>query len=548
MDAVKLLMNPIMLGHKYIQDKVNFFFQGQDAWRVVIVTCGATLAIIKITDLLNHEQHLMTRLKRKIFKLARKIPSVQKKISSSLEKTSKVIDDSIKKSINSDAYMTVIPEKGLSDDEVLNELKRYRGYGNINWQEGWCSGMIYGQDSKLTSLLAKSYEIFAFSNPLHPEVFPDIRKMEAEIVRMTCNLFNGGPESCGVVTTGGTESIMLACLAYRNWAMEKGIKIPEIIAPITAHAAFDKAAMVFRMKLTHVPVDPVTSAADVNAMRKAINKNTCLLVGSAPQFPHGIIDPIKEISELGVKYNIPVHCDCCLGGFLVPFLDKAGYPIDPVDFRLPGITSISADTHKYGQAPKGSAVLMYKNPDYRKHQWFSITNWPGGIYATPTFAGSRAGSEIAACWATMLYVGMDGYIESARKIISTTRAFTKILKSIDGLKVIGDPKLSVVAFGSDQFDIYRLSDDLTERGWILNPLQFPSSIHICVVMAHTQPGVVERFEKDVTECVKIIMENPSELCSGAGALYGMSQKIPDRSVIEEVTEIYLNASYNTRSH
>ncbi|XP_029636366.1 sphingosine-1-phosphate lyase 1 [Octopus sinensis] len=547
-ETMNLLMNPIFVGTKFIQEKINKLFEGKPAWQIVLLSCGTTIMVIKLHDLLESEEHLTLRIKRTLFKILRKVPAVQQKIDKSLKETAQQINESIKHSINSEPYVQVVPEKGFSSEDVMKEVERYRAYGVVDWKKGWCSGMIYGSNEELTKLLAKVYEIFAFSNPLHPEVFPDIRKMEAEIVRMTCNLFNGSSASCGIVTTGGTESIMLACLAYRNRAYSKGIKIPEIIAPKTAHAAFDKAAMVLRMRLTHIPVDPVTKKVDVNAMKRAINKNTCLLVGSAPQFPHGIIDPIAEISELGLKYNIPVHCDCCLGGFLVPFLEKAGFHMDPVDFRLPGVTSISADTHKYGQAPKGSAVLMYKDPNYRKFQWFSITNWPGGIYATPTFAGSRAGSEIASCWATMMFTGMEGYVDAAWKIISTARAMAKVLKNIHSIEVLGDPKMSVIAFTSKEFDIYRLSDALTAKGWTLNPLQFPASIHMCVTLTHTKPEVVERFEKDVAESVEVILQNPSEKCQGAGALYGMSQTIPDRSIVEDVTGIYLDASYDTTNH
>ncbi|GAB1598525.1 sphingosine-1-phosphate lyase 1-like [Argonauta hians] len=543
--AINVVMDPIFIGTKFIQDKIDKLLEGKPAWQVVLLSCGATIIVFKVHGLFQSEEHVTSRVKRTLFKLLRKVPAVQQKIDKSLKETADQISDSVKHSINSEPYLQNVPQKGLGAENVMKEVKKYRDFGLVDWKKGWCSGMVYGANEELVKTLAKVYEIFAFSNPLHPEVFPDIRKMEAEIVRMTCNLFNGSSTSCGIVSTGGTESIMLACLAYRNLAYSKGISIPEIIAPRTAHAAFDKAAMVLRMRLTHIEVDSVTQKVDVKAMKKAINKNTCLLVGSAPQFPHGVIDPIKEISELGLKYDIPVHCDCCLGGFLVPFLEKAGFDMEPVDFRLPGVTSISADTHKYGQAPKGSAVLMYKHPNYRKHQWFSITNWPGGIYATPTFAGSRAGSEIASCWATMLFTGMDGYIDAAHKIISTARAIAKVLKNIDSIKVLGDPKMSVVAFTSDEFDIYRLSDALTEKGWTLNPLQFPASIHICVTMAHTKPEVVERFEKDVTESVEIILKNPSDKCQGAGALYGMSQTIPDRSIVEDVTSIYLDASYDT---
>lgn len=178
--------------------------------------------------------------------------------------------------------------------------------------------------------------------------------MEAEVVRMSCQIFNGGPNSCGSISTGGTESIFLACKAFRDYArFQKGITEPEMIVPVTAHPAFDKSANILHMKIHHVPIDGKTYMVDVKKMRKMINKNTCMLAGSTPQFPHGIMDPMDEIAKLGRRYGIPVHMDCCLGGFLVPFVNQAGYDVEFYDFRIPGISSISADTHKYGLAPKG---------------------------------------------------------------------------------------------------------------------------------------------------------------------------------------------------
>merc|ERR1719244_1098823 len=254
-------------------------------------------------------------------------------------------------------------------------------------------------------------------NPLHPDAFPGLRQMESEVVRMACDMFQGGEEACGCVTTGGTESILLACKAYREIAIEKGVEFPEILCGVSAHAAFDKAADILGISIRHVPLDQVTMRVDVNAMRRMISRNTMVLVGSAPQFPHGSIDSITEIAQLGLKYDIPVHVDACLGGFLIPFMRDSGYPIQPFDFSVPGVTSISADTHKYGFAPKGTSVVMYKSPMYRPYQWFSFPDWPGGIYATPTVGGSRAGGIIAACWAAMISFGKDGYTQSTKEIV-----------------------------------------------------------------------------------------------------------------------------------
>merc|ERR1711872_1197797 len=297
------------------------------------------------------------------------------------------------------------------------------------------------------------------------------------------------------------------------------------------------------MKIKHIPVDEVTKRVKVETMKKMISGRTAMLVGSAPQFPHGSIDNIEEIAALGMKYGIPVHVDACLGGFLIAFMEDAGFPLPPFDFRVSGVTSISADTHKYGFAPKGSSVILYSNKKYRDYQWFSFPDWPGGIYATPTIGGSRAGGIVAACWAAMLFFGKEGYIKTTKEIISTTRKITEALRNIPGIQIVGSPDVSVVAFDSKDFNIYGLSDGMKERGWALNALQFPSCVHLCVTRPHTLPGVAEKFIRDVPEITAEIMKDPSVSNAGSAAMYGMAASIPDRSIVEDLTGVYLDALY-----
>ncbi|KAG2462708.1 SGPL1 lyase, partial [Polypterus senegalus] len=308
----------------------------------------------------------------------------------------------------------------------------HRKNAEVQWQSGKVSGTVYSGDEKLTNLLVK-------------------------------------------VTSGGTESILMACKAYRDIAVERGVRFPEIVAPVSAHAAFNKAAHYFGMKMVHVPLDKNTMQVDVKMMKRAISKNTAMLVCSVPQFPHGAIDPVQDIAKLAVKYKIPLHVDACLGGFLIVFMEKANYPLPPFDFRVKGVTSISADTHKYGYAPKGSSVILYSDKKIRHYQFFVAADWQGGIYASPTIAGSRPGGIIAACWATMMHMGENGYIEATKKIIKTARYIDTELRKINGIFVFGKPEVSVVAVGSNVFDIFRLSNLLTSKGWNLNTLQFPSS-------------------------------------------------------------------------
>ncbi|KAL3877655.1 hypothetical protein ACJMK2_035330 [Sinanodonta woodiana] len=548
-DVVKVVRPYIDLILPYLEEvrvAVNNVCSNLEPWQIILITVVFTLIVSWVYDFLfNQEESLVQRFKKAFFKYVKRLPIIKGRIDKEMIKYAKELELGYNKGIGPSGYLLHLPKKGLTADDIRRELQNYHSMVHTDWSKGSVSGAVYSGDPDLTRVLTETYGTFAWTNPLHPDLFPDVRKMEAEIVRMCCSLFHGGPETCGTMTSGGTESILLACLGYRNRAREKGIKFPEIIVPVTVHAAFDKAASIFHMKITHIKIDPKTMMVDVKAMRRAINKNTCLLVGSAPHFPHGIIDPMEEIGKLGLKYDIPVHTDCCLGGFLIPFMEKAGFSIPPVDFRIPGITSISADTHKYGFAPKGSSVIMYLNRNYRKYQWFIQTDWPGGVYASPTLAGSRAGAIIAACWAAMMYMGEDGYVESTKKIISTTRYIVQELRKIPGIEVLGEPLMSLVAISSTSFNIFRLSDALSERKWMLNPLQFPSSVHLCVTLLHTKQGVADRFIKEVREITAELMKDKDAKCDGMGAIYGMAQRIPDRSLVHEIVSLFLDASYNT---
>ncbi|RUS78111.1 hypothetical protein EGW08_014119 [Elysia chlorotica] len=541
------ILAPISSATESVKSLINRICGDLEPWQIVVYTGGTTFAILYLRDFLFHDdENLSDRAKQQFFKLAKKIPMIRKKIEEEMSKATSSIEESMNKNVEGE-YLHRLPSSGLPADKLLEELKRYKQMTNNSWKTGMVSGTVYNGDDSLTELMAKTYGMFAWANPLHPDVFPDVRKMEAEVVRMCCSMFNGDKDSCGAVTSGGTESIMLAMLAYRNIARDNGIKIPEIIVPVSAHAAFDKAASYFHMKITHIPLDEKTRKVDLNALKRAIGRKTCVLVASAPQFPHGIIDPVEDIAKLGQKYGLPVHVDCCLGGFLLPFMDKAGFPVQPFDFRVPGVTSISADTHKYGFAPKGSSVIMYRTKALRGRQFFVQPNWTGGIYASPTFAGSRAGAIVAACWATMVHFGEEGYVDTTRRIISTTRHIASGLKSIKGIFVYGEPLVSVVGIGSNDFNIFRLFDALVEKNWNLNSLQFPSSLHLCVTLLHTQPGVAEQFIQDVKDCVQEIMKDPTAECGGAGAIYGMAQSIPDRSLVNEIAGAFLEACYSTQA-
>ncbi|KAJ3101100.1 hypothetical protein HDU96_010129, partial [Phlyctochytrium bullatum] len=354
--------------------------------------------------------------------------------------------------------------------------------------------------------------------------------MEAEVVSMCLNMFNAPEGACGTVTSGGTESLLMAIKTYRDMARRlRNVTEPEMVVPVTIHAAFDKGADYFGVKIIHIPVDSATGMVDVEKVRRAINGNTIMLAGSAPNFPHGIIDNIPALAALAKQHGIGMHVDCCLGGFIVPFMEKAGFPLPyAVDFRVDGVTSISCDTHKYGFAPKGSSVIMYRSKEIRNYQYFVATEWPGGVYASPSVAGSRPGALIAGCWTAMVHMGENGYVESTRKIVAASRKLTEGIKAIPGLRVIGDPLLSVVAFDAESpLNVYAVGDLLSRKGWHLNMLQYPPAVHIACTLL-TVP-VVDNLLRDLQEAIDVLRRDPSAGQGDLAAIYGTVASIPDRS-------------------
>ena len=489
---------------------------------------------------------LMTLLEKRL----KSIPIVRREIEKEYDKLMGNLEDSLKPYRGDFNTYSHIPVVGRDREEIIAEMEALKTKEEARWKDGFVSGAVYHGDDEHIDFLNRVYAIHSQSNPLHADLWPSASKFEAEIVSMTAHMLGaaqaGGtpaPDSqiCGVVSSGGTESILLAMKTYRDWARDKkGITSPEMIIPVTAHAAFDKAAQYFNIKAVRIPVD-AGYRADVAAVRKAITKNTVVIVGSAPSFPHGIIDPIEQMAELARQSGIGFHTDACLGGFLLPWAEKLGYPVPPFDFRVPGVTSISADTHKFGYAAKGTSVVLYRGLGLRHYQYYTITDWPGGLYFSPTFAGSRPGALSAVCWASMVAMGEQGYLEATRKILSTAAQIKKGISTMPHLRVLGDP-LWVIAFGSDTLDIYRIMDYMTRRQWNLNGLHKPACVHICVTLRHTQPGVAERFINDLLAAIAYVKQHPQEE-GGMAPVYGMAATLPLRSVVGDMLKRYMDLLY-----
>ena len=403
------------------------------------------------------------RLLKVVEKGLKSVPGVQGRIDKQYDELLSGLERSLKPYRKDFTTFSRLPETGRDRGEILREMETFKDREQKRWQDGFVSGCVYHGDPDFVDFMNRVYAIQSQSNALHSDVWPSVSKFEAEIVSMTATMLGAGQaeaEVCGSVTSGGTESILLAMKTYRDWARDKkGIRKPNVVAATSAHTAFDKAAQYFDIDLVRVPV-ATDFRADVTTMAQAITRDTIALVGSAPGFPHGVIDPIAELSEIARERGIGFHTDACLGGFVLPWAGQLGYPVPAFDFRLPGVTSMSADTHKYGYAAKGTSVVLYRSPELRRYQYFTATEWPGGLYCSPTLAGSRPGALVAVCWAAMTAIGEQGYRDSTKRVLETAATIRRGIESIPELEVLGDP-LWVIAFRSPALDIYRVLDAMS---------------------------------------------------------------------------------------
>ncbi|UCE86808.1 MAG: aspartate aminotransferase family protein [Deltaproteobacteria bacterium] len=392
-----------------------------------------------------------------------------------------------------------LPEHGIPDGELFAEM-RARKKQDADWEGGRTFSLIYPAGKEVDAVLRRANEIYVFENALNPFRFPSLRQMEDDVISMTLGLLNGGEGSGGAMTSGGTESILMAVKTARDRARaERGVSAPRLVAPVSAHPAFAKAASYLGLELVQIPLGP-DLRADVDAARRLIDDDTALVVGSAPNYPFGTVDPIPELAALAAERGISFHTDGCLGGFLLPFLERLGVPVPPWDFRVPGVTTISADVHKYGYATKGASVIAHRDRDpLKKYQLFVYDRWPGGLYGSFAMAGARPGAPIAAAWAVMRYLGRDGYERLARQILDTVDKIRGGIEAIPGLSVLGDPIMSVFAFGSDVVDMMAVGDAMDDRGWCLDRQKGPDALHMMLSPAHA--SIADSFVSDLREAV-----------------------------------------------
>jgi glutamate/tyrosine decarboxylase-like PLP-dependent enzyme len=380
--------------------------------------------------------------------------------------------------------------------------------GDQDWRGGRVFSLVYSAGDDVHELLQEAGALYSAENGLNVLAFPSIGTMQHDIVSNTATLLGGDDPASGgglhgYLTSGGTESLLQAVKTARDVGRARGIAQPEVVAAESAHAAFTKAADYFDVPLRRVPVD-ADFTVRAEQLAAACTDDTIMLVASAPTYPHGVVDPVADIAALADERGILCHVDACMGGFLLPFLTQLGRFDQPFDFRLPGVTSMSADVHKYGYASKGVSVILYRTPELARHQVFATTDWLGGFYASTAVAGTRPAGPIAAAWAVMMHLGQEGYLELTRTAHDAAIALREGIASIDGLTVRGDPPATVLAFGArdpDTVDIFAVGDLLASWGWYLDRQNRPDSLHATVHAgsAATVPALLHDLARAVRE-------------------------------------------------
>ena len=464
--------------------------------------------------------YFFINIKENLALLYIKLPGPKKQLSEAKMK----IDAEFKKMFSKKFKKIEFYDNKQDYTKILSKMEQNFSGDNTKIQSGKLTGSVYCLNDQIKYIAGEAAKMFLYSNLLHPDIYSYTRYIESELIKIGIQLFNGKKDACGITTNGGTMSIINAIYSYVNRGRKLGIKNPEIIISITAHCAFEKACEIFGVKCIKIPLDKKTYQINLSLVEKNISKNTICLVGSFPNFPHCISDDIEKLSKLGIKYNIPVHCDCCLGGFLVAFHERAGINDTPLfDFRLPGVTSISADLHKYGLCPKGISLLLFSKHEYRRNLFFIYPHWPGSTYITPSFEGSRTGALIAASFAILTSMGKEFYSNNALEIYNAVKKVKEFIKkNCDLIEVIGNPFICGVSFTGKY--IPNFYDMITEKGFAVNYLNSPEGIGFIFTSANVKNA--DNYMKTLKEINdKLKIEKPQK-CSEVAKLYGLSYNLP----------------------
>jgi len=360
-------------------------------------------------------------------------------------------------------------------------------------------GLVYPTGrADLEELLEEVNRRYLFGNALNPFKFAELAALEREVIEGVGTLLHIADDGGGAMTSGGTESILMSMLVNRERARARGVERPQILAPASAHPAYAKAAHYFGMDLVRVPLG-ADFRADVRAAGELIGPSTAVVVASAFNYPFGIMDPVEPLAALAAEHGVGCHVDACIGGFVLPFLERLGIDVPACDFRVEGVTEISADVHKYGYCPKGASVILHRDPDWFAHQVFLYDQWPSGLYGSPAMAGARPAAPIATAWTAINYLGVDGYTEIMRDLMQTTAKVRDGITAIAGLEIIGEPIGPVLAFRSDTIDLDAVADVMDDRGWNLNRNTEPRGLHLMLSPAHA--AVADELLSDLRDAV-----------------------------------------------
>ncbi|HJK92873.1 MAG TPA: aspartate aminotransferase family protein [Polyangiaceae bacterium LLY-WYZ-15_(1-7)] len=404
-----------------------------------------------------------------------------------------------------------MPQQGMSTDEVFARLDEYR-QDDLPVKGGRAWGFVYDAGPEVDAVKQRAVVTYLGKNGLDPTVFPSLERLENDILAIARDHLNGGEEVVGTFTSGGTESCMLAVKAARERGRAKGIEEPELLLPVTAHAAFHKGARYFGVKVVPVAVDPESFMVDLADLEAKLGPSTVLMVGSAAGYAHGVIDPIEAMGKLAKERDVLLHVDGCIGAWLLPFLAELGEDIPPFDFRVPGVTSISMDLHKYAYAPKGSSVLLFRDAELRRHSYFACAGWTGYSVVNTTMQSTKSAAPLAGAWAVLHYLGHEGYRKLAASIRDATRALLEGIEAQEDLRILGAPKMGLIAIASDTVEVFQLCDALAARGWYVQPqLAYggsPKNVHLMVEPANAR--MAEPFLADLAECVREVKASPAE--------------------------------------
>ena len=408
-----------------------------------------------------------------------------------------------------------LPEHGMSPEAIfaeLNDLQR----DDVQWRNGRAFSLVYYGGPDVSAVAEEAYRRYSAENALNTDAFPGLRAMQNEVVATVGDWLHSGPDGAGFMTSGGTESILMAVKAARERGRkERGITAPNVVLPTSAHAAFEKGCYYFGVESRRVEVDS-TWRADVEAMRAAIDDSTVLVVGSAPQYPQGVIDPITDIAALAAERDINCHVDACMGGVTLTYMDRLGESVPAWNFDVPGVTSISVDLHKYGYTAKGASVIMHRTKQLRAYQTFLTDNWLGGLYGSSGVLGTKGGGSIAGAWAVMRYLGDDGYLRLTAAARRACLELAAAIATIPELQLRAEPDATLVAFGAADeatLDVFAVADALWRRGWYVDRQGPPASLHCTVSVVHD--GKISEFVSDLRSAVEEVGRAPSRGERGA---------------------------------